>query len=436
MPTTRLPISAASRLKLSLSIIASFLILQLCLVASGQAPAVGPVGDNVQPPQPGIGHDYIHLMSETVNPVRGSLSIRISFPAPKGRGITPPAFAAYNSGELSSLLDNFDTLQWATTSNFIGQDYGGSATRGGWGTSGGTPLSTNSPAYWNVIAPPYPPTGVPPLDCNYMSGLSFTDLNMTQHTLPVGAAWAPNYWNYSGTPSQNCGPGIVVGNGDTQVTAVAPLYTAAQMTAGQWGLPVSIIDNDGNTYSLALGQGLALGNAAMEDRNGNSFGANANGMTDTAGRQLVLGGISPVSASELPVANCAASGSGASCTENIYGLNYTITSTTTTVNYTPAGSVTATYLSGGVPTCPMAPNGTDMPANSATMTVISSIGHCGSPELERFQDRCALSIFNARSPLLGVGSTWVDALGYCNPETAIAGGASWIFTLNRPALVC
>jgi len=207
-----------------------------------------------------------------------------------------------------------------------------------------------------------------------MSGLSFTDLNMTQHTLPVGAAWAPNYWNYSGTPSQNCGPGIVVGNGDTQVTAVAPLYTAAQMTAGQWGLPVSIIDNDGNTYSLALGQGLALGNAAMEDRNGNSFGANANGMTDTAGRQLVLGGISPVSASELPVANCAASGSGASCTENIYGLNYTITSTTTTVNYTPAGSVTATYLSGGVPTCPMAPNGTDMPANSATMTVISSIG--------------------------------------------------------------
>ena len=40
--------------------------------------------------------------------------------------------------------------------------------------------------------------------------------------------------------------------------------------------------------------------------------------------------------------------------------------------------------------------------------------------LERFQDRCALSIFNARSPLHGVGSTWVHALGYSNPETAIA----------------
>ena len=39
--------------------------------------------------------------------------------------------------------------------------------------------------------------------------------------------------------------------------------------------------------------------------------------------------------------------------------------------------------------------------------------------LERFQDRCALSIFNARSPLLGVGSTRVYALGYSKPETAI-----------------
>jgi len=42
-----------------------------------------------------------------------------------------------------------------------------------------------------------------------------------------------------------------------------------------------------------------------------------------------------------------------------------------------------------------------------------------SLDLERFQDRCAQSIFNARSPLLGVGSTWVYALGYSNPETAI-----------------
>ena len=40
-------------------------------------------------------------------------------------------------------------------------------------------------------------------------------------------------------------------------------------------------------------------------------------------------------------------------------------------------------------------------------------------KLERFQDRCALSIFNARSPLHGVGSTRVYALGYSNPETAI-----------------
>jgi hypothetical protein len=39
-------------------------------------------------PIPGAGHDYLHMMNETVNPANGSLSVRIEVPVPKGRGLT------------------------------------------------------------------------------------------------------------------------------------------------------------------------------------------------------------------------------------------------------------------------------------------------------------------------------------------------------------
>jgi hypothetical protein len=49
-------------LRTTLFAVAALLVLQGCPVANGQGavPAVGPVGDNVQPPQPGI-DDYRHL---------------------------------------------------------------------------------------------------------------------------------------------------------------------------------------------------------------------------------------------------------------------------------------------------------------------------------------------------------------------------------------
>ena len=50
------------------------LALSAISMADGQTsliPSVGPVGDNVQPPIGGVGHDYIHLLSETVNPANG-----------------------------------------------------------------------------------------------------------------------------------------------------------------------------------------------------------------------------------------------------------------------------------------------------------------------------------------------------------------------------
>ena len=48
-------------------------------------------------PVPGTGHDYIQMLSETINPADGSLSIRINVPGPKGRGVTPAFSFTYNS---------------------------------------------------------------------------------------------------------------------------------------------------------------------------------------------------------------------------------------------------------------------------------------------------------------------------------------------------
>jgi hypothetical protein len=49
-------------------------------------------------PIPGAGHDYIKMLSETVQPSNGQLSIRIDVPTLPGRGITIPFAYLYNSG--------------------------------------------------------------------------------------------------------------------------------------------------------------------------------------------------------------------------------------------------------------------------------------------------------------------------------------------------
>src|SRR5258708_5091584 len=41
-------------------------------------------------PIPGAGHDYIHLLSETVSPANGSVDVPIRLPAPTSRALTIP----------------------------------------------------------------------------------------------------------------------------------------------------------------------------------------------------------------------------------------------------------------------------------------------------------------------------------------------------------
>src|SRR5262249_11778173 len=44
-------------------------------------------------PVPGVGHDYLHDLSEIVNPANGSVSVRIEAFRPKERGLNYPFYA-------------------------------------------------------------------------------------------------------------------------------------------------------------------------------------------------------------------------------------------------------------------------------------------------------------------------------------------------------
>jgi hypothetical protein len=75
------------------------LALALIWLAPGAfAQFSSPVNNDTRTPVPGSGHDYIKMLSETVDPSNGSLSVRISTPVPPSRGITIPFSFDYSSG--------------------------------------------------------------------------------------------------------------------------------------------------------------------------------------------------------------------------------------------------------------------------------------------------------------------------------------------------
>src|SRR5208283_1585603 len=79
-------------------------------------------------PIPGAGHDYIKMLTETVNPANGSVSIRIQVPIPPSLGITLPFAFAYDSDGVHhpESMGN-STIEWFSNSGYLSQ--------GGWGFS-------------------------------------------------------------------------------------------------------------------------------------------------------------------------------------------------------------------------------------------------------------------------------------------------------------
>jgi hypothetical protein len=107
-------------------------LLLFVLIASPWAHAqITNVDDTTSTPTSGVGHDYIHLLSETVNPASGSVSLRIEVPMPKGRTISIPFSFNYDSNSVHHLVPGnvpqYGSIGWGSNTDALAQ--------GGWSNS-------------------------------------------------------------------------------------------------------------------------------------------------------------------------------------------------------------------------------------------------------------------------------------------------------------
>jgi len=300
----------------------------LSLAAPGNAQIMS-VTDNTSTPIAGAGHDYIHLLSETVNPANGSLSLRIQLPVPKGRGINLPFAFTYDSNAVHhlepGLYPNFGTVSWKANTGTFAQ--------GGWGYS----VPAAGDVYWQPTEGNYPNF----YSCLVYSNYVFHDPNGGVHSLGLGTSSSPN---------GACVESPVRSGGDA--TFQASMSSNDDVGGGH----VSIFDADGTVYQFP-GVGSSLDGSVLtlptyiEDRNGNKLVSTSNGFYDTRGGTLISwSGFGP---------------SGQTNTISVGGLSYKVSWKTTTASFSTTSTPQAG--SGQGDTCQAIPTAND------TQTVVWQI---------------------------------------------------------------
>jgi hypothetical protein len=243
-------------------------------IISGQTTSVGPsVTGDTAVPVPGVGHDYLHLLNETVDPSSGSVNVNVQVSLPKSRGITLPFSINYSSagvfhvdemvpnsfGLYSSCPPNNNTIPFG---NQCGWEYG-----------------IPSAAYSYTTSPPRTGTGT----CYLATQYTFTDSAHVRHNLyHLSKAWT------SGGKT-NCPHGTSTSSpsSDAQVSAV--------LSSSGGGDPITVYDTAGTIYrdfGPELNYATVLVPQQIEDRNGNLVNATYSlsnntysvTFTDTSGR--------------------------------------------------------------------------------------------------------------------------------------------------------
>lgn len=337
-----------------------------------------PLGNDVARPIPGAGHDYIHLLNETVNPANGSLNITIGLPAPKGRGLSLPYSLIYNSGSVHHFLSAAPGIgqyepSWVTT-----------LTSGGWGNT----LPYATAAFWNIGVPGPANNGD---SCTASNSYTFYDPSGGAHAL--GLSNVSYFVNGNGGPvspdyCSTVGPNSISG-GDPQVKAQTFGICNGIQNQGQpnpegcstANPAFTVTDKDGTVYSFPfdnISYDPGVGNvaaiafkypASIEDRNGNVItvsstpGSSAPPVfTNTLGSQV---------ASSTP-------GSANTTVLTVGGASYTIAYTTSTAHYTaPSLQVTtppSNQISCGANfTIPNSPAGYGSITDSGVSNVVQTI---------------------------------------------------------------
>jgi len=194
-----------------------FIFLALNLVSMfmfvcAAAAQISNVTNTTSTPIQGTGHDYIKLLSETVNPANGSVSVRIALPTAKSRGITLPFSIAYDSNGVRhlepALYPNFGSVVWKNDNGYLAQ--------GGWSYS--IPLLNLD--QWNettCVVTGF--DGSNPIctyyDCWYSSGYIFRDASGSRHDMATSSQYVndPMAAQYChGIPSNGGGDGQLLGS--------------------------------------------------------------------------------------------------------------------------------------------------------------------------------------------------------------------------------
>jgi RHS repeat-associated protein len=325
-----------------------FLLACLCFLFSATLSfaQTANVDNTTSTPTEGVGHDYIHLLSETVSPANGSVSLRIELPTPKGRGIGLPFAISYSSNSVNHLVPGFypyfGTVKWALNT--------GNLSQGGWSYTvpavssiNSNPTEGNYPTFWT---------------CYVTSDYIFHDPSGGTHALELGTSVSPGSY---------CAEYPRVAGGDSQFWGVLPWPNPGLTDTNPHAEPLSVYSADGTVYQFNTSVGEGNGNTEnlalpdyIEDRNGNRIVSSNSGsgsgfhfsFTDTLGRTLISSnGFGP---------------SGTTNTISVGGLTYQITWKTTSINFTPS-------IQEQHPEINKADNCTPIPTAVNTPTVISKI---------------------------------------------------------------
>ncbi|HEY2547184.1 MAG TPA: RHS repeat-associated core domain-containing protein [Candidatus Acidoferrum sp.] len=256
----------------------AFVIAFILRVPTAHAQFPSPVNNDTRTPVPGSGHDYIKMLTETVDPSSGSLSVHISTPVPPSRGITIPFSFDYSSGAVKQ-AQVFGTTSGVTSAGWAVPTIVGGVALTSLGWSYRIPELTANQKQVTCQQQPSNETLTTDVWADYI----FTDPSGSRHNLNV-AHTAP--LNGDCVYAQN--PVSVSSGGDDFYSASLNQTTGA----------VAVVGVDGTVYNFpvtSFGGGFGVNAwlpSTIEDRNGNivTISQGSGGSiteTDTAGRPAV-----------------------------------------------------------------------------------------------------------------------------------------------------
>ncbi len=322
---------------LRLTVVTILALLPVPLVLA-QFPSA--VNNDTRTPVPGSGHDYLNMLSETVDPSNGSLSVHISTPVPPGRGITIPFSFDYSSGAVQQAQGSNGAGAWAQPVTF-----GVALTSLGW--------SYRIPALSAVQTKAICYEGSQQLTTYVWLSYIFTDPSGLRHNLGLANTETLNpdcvyVWNPQ--------PYSVLSGGDDFYGATisgANGFTGGTVTVG--GVDGTVYNFPATGWAAGFGVNTLLP-STIEDRNGNvvTISQGSGGSiteTDTAGRSAV--------STSAPV--------GQNGTVSIPGLSHPYTVTWETMN--PSYSSQYVQLGEGYPYSDWLGQGGNEGSNSVVQSI-------------------------------------------------------------------